>query len=379
MPSDSDIPVSTFSVTRTLPSGVTLQEAHEEWVDYTFYRGGGIPLAWSTARKGSQSKILHPIGVEEYLRECTVEKEKKIVQIYSMGKPSGLWKNTVVDGSHKGTVTFVKESDSSIVMNWTTTLAFKSLSSFWKKAVGDNMNELADNLVSYLSSPKILLTRTTHLPDVTVERAVAACRDFTMKSGGGLPLPKPWIRTPTAGDPHEEEGYLFDIIRFPTIMCERLTKVQVTDDTSGEIQYYASNPGFLSQYPALRHQATISFSKIAGRNDVLMVWKVHLRVRKDYTARVVRFATEFAINTLSRNTKVFLSSGQQQLEDVPLFRGAPAFLSVPRESFWGGVLTVKSSSGGGLKSWFQPWTWGRTEEWDDATHNEGAVWTEVTW
>ena len=329
---------------RTL-TGVSTTEAMEAWQRYTFERGGGVPGV--VVSEGS-SRLLLPLMARETLVESNQENEVR----YKLTELGPIWSLDIEPDSHVGKVHFEATGNDEVKMTWTTSFEAHRRRDLWQSVAETMIGLASDNLVSYLSTPR-LYTKTTILPG-SLDGISDKWVDFVFRNGGGLPLLPPLVL------PSKE--YVADILRIPPFLRET-----VVSQTDREIIYQVQNPGWLTCFPVHSHLGRVRLVPISD-DSVEMIWQVEVRPLRGGHAFVETF-TETIVSTISRNFKVHLSEPDATVSLYKPRGGGKSWAKVRKDSWLGGVLNAHLSDHRSTLeqtiSMLQPWTWGRTRDWDE--------------
>eukprot|EP00545_Synedropsis_sp_CCMP1620_P007716 CAMPEP_0119028092 /NCGR_PEP_ID=MMETSP1176-20130426/38314_1 /TAXON_ID=265551 /ORGANISM="Synedropsis recta cf, Strain CCMP1620" /LENGTH=218 /DNA_ID=CAMNT_0006984151 /DNA_START=1 /DNA_END=657 /DNA_ORIENTATION=+ len=207
---------------------------------------------------------------------------------------------------------------------------------------------------------------------------------FAWKEGSGLPLPIPPIQVGDARwlvPPFLKEQLLSAI----TINNDNNSSASKIQHCGAEVQYQVDNPSLFT-YQVHSHLGRIRF--FSDRNDnnnsgaVRMEWEIEVRPYRGWSAIVQNF-TGAVVSCYARNFKCHIQEGPDTMVALKPPRGgsdsAGVLLQIRKDSWVGGVLHThlkdqRSTVLSQTVALFQPWTWGRSEDYDG--EGEGEEWTD---
>ena len=368
-------PIS-VSIERQLPGLQSPQQAKDAWISYTFRKGGGLPGLIVVPEEGD-SRLLLPLGAREKLvepAETSTNSTTSSCQVqYVISEMGPIWQSELEENSHQGQVVFTP-NENGVQMQWSTSCTAKNRRDFWEAVAKFMVERASDNLVAYLATPRVYQRRTL-LTGTSPKQAMEEWVDFGIKAGGGLPFNPPLI-LPTRDD------HVADIIRVPPFLRESVLSATSTKDHC-EVVYQVMNPSIWTCFPVHSHLGRVKFSTLQADDSstaasdnttvVEMLWEVQVRPMHGWEFFVEGF-TDAIVSTLSRNLKVHLAEPGATVKLYQPRGGGDSWAQVPKDSWLGGVLTAhlsdQRSTWEQTLSLLQPWTWGRTQNWDQP--GEGA-------
>jgi hypothetical protein len=361
--------------TRKIP-GVSITQAYQGFLDFTWKKGGGLPVLLILDKDNPSKRNLFLLG-EEVLSKNTSSttthndddddksKEKnnnnnKIVQEYKLTKLGLVWKSEIEEGSHTGVVSFTSFEDeeegannnndgyrhsSSGGTEITWNVCFQTLNrkSLWQSITESSISDACDNLVCYLSEP-LLMTKRVSIrrqaqpqPQQLMNHKVLAKEwmEFIWRKGGGLPLPLPPI--PLRSDWN-------DRMIVPPFLIERIVEINETSDYT-DIIYTVVNPSIIT-YPVFTHLGRVRFQSLSSsssssgryqQNDYVdstddgvmrdkeedaetidMIWQVSIRPLNNFILKkFVMFFTETVVSVLARNFKRHIGDiGDDRMDEI---------------------------------------------------------------
>jgi len=300
--------------TRKIP-GVSINQAYQGFLDFTWKKGGGLPVVLLLDKDNPQKRNLFLLGEEVLSKNSTTthnnddddsnnnsnnnnnnsSKEKnnndEIVQEYKLTKLGPVWKSEIEEGSHTGVVTFTSfedeeeeekegannnndgyrhSSSGGTEITWNVSFQTLNRNSLWQSVTESSISDACDNLVCYLSEP-LLMTKRVSIrrrrqaqpqphpqPQQLLNHKVLATEwmEFIWRKGGGLPLPLPPI--PLRSDWN-------DRMIVPPFLIERIVEINETSDYT-DIIYTVVNPSIIT-YPVYTHLGRVRFqsSSLSGR------------------------------------------------------------------------------------------------------------------
>jgi len=306
----------------------------------------------------------------------------------------GLLSKEIVPNSHLGTVSFAKQttaidpndnssrssssSSSMITMTWNVTFETKepSRTFLWQFITEQIISHTCNNFQAVMAIPRVYQRTTllksqdvTMTPQLVMEKWIQFC----WKQGAGFPLPIPPVQT--------EGGNVRWII--PPFLKERLINTKTTTTGAGsnencELQYRVKNPGLFT-YQVHSHRGRVRFlSKSQDTNTIEMNWEIEIRPYHGWSFLVEAF-TGAVVSCYARNFKCHINEGPDVMVALKPPReggvGASEKLwQIRKDSWLGGVLDahLKDSRDTVAQTvaLFQPWTWGRTVDYDSVEERE---------
>ncbi|MGK3734172.1 MAG: hypothetical protein ACI90V_001009 [Bacillariaceae sp.] len=413
--------------TRKIP-GVSVTQAYQGFLDFTWKKGGGLPVLLILDKDNPSKRNLFLLGEEVLLNNTSStattthndddDKENnnynnnnnKIVQEYKLTKLGPIWKSEIEQGSHTGVVSFTsfeadeeeesnnnndgscrRHSSSSVGTEITWNVSFQTLNrkSLWQSVTESSISDACDNLICYLSEP-LLMTKRVSIRRRQLNHKILANEwmEFIWRKGGGLPLPLPPIQLRSDWN---------DRIIIPPFLIERIVEINETSDYT-DIIYTVVNPSIIT-YPVFTHLGRVRFqsslSSSSGRhhhrddstNDgvmrkkeedeeeaIDMIWQVNIRpLNNSILKKFAMVFTESIVSILARNFKRHIEDmGDDRTVKVYPPRGFMKengeLFQVRKDTWLGSVLYAHYRDNRSLadqtKDIFMPWRWGKMDEID---------------
>mmetsp|Transcript_20793 Transcript_20793/g.30737 ORF Transcript_20793/g.30737 Transcript_20793/m.30737 type:complete len:423 (+) Transcript_20793:49-1317(+) len=362
------------SITKNIPD-ISPNKAHETWLDFTWNRGGGLPILCIGNEK-EQTRTLLPLFAEEKLLEKTVSSVDEntiensgystVNQEYILTTLGPIWNSEIEKGSHLGRVSFSPYRNETLneigtVVKWDVAYTTLNRNSLWQSVTESSISDACDNLKAYLSKPILFTLKTVIQTDLSTDVISERWMDFIWRKGGGLPIPFPPL-------PLSKDGY--DRVVIPPFLRERVLQRMTTGDSS-DILYTVVNPSLISVYTHLgRVTFQQGYNPTGTGDNVEMVWQVNLRPMRGCES-FVKIFTRTVIAVLTRNFKVHIEdNGIDTMVGVYPPRGfmkeKGAIFQVRRSTWVGSVLHAHLGDDRQVieqtKDLFQPWKWGSTED-----------------
>ena len=361
--------------TRKIP-GVSITQAYQGFLDFTWKKGGGLPVILIVDKDNPSKRNLFLLGEEVLSKNSTTthnkdddddskekDKNNKIVQEYKLTKLGPVWKSEIEEGSHTGVVSFTSfedeeedgvnsnndgyrhSSSGGAEMTWNVSFHTLNRNSLWQSVTESSISDACDNLVCYLSEPLLMTKRVSIIcrrrqtqpqpqPQQLLNHKVLAKEwmEFIWRKGGGLPLPLPPI--PLRSDWN-------DRMIVPPFLIERIVEINETSSDYTDIIYTVVNPSIVT-YPVYTHLGRVRFqsSSLSGRyqqNDstdstgdsvmrdteedtetIDMIWQVSIRPLNNFILKkFVVFFTEIVVSVLARNFKRHIGDiGDDRLDEI---------------------------------------------------------------
>lgn len=350
------------SISKQIPL-LSPAEVKKSWLDYTWSKGGGIPLLIQISKKNRCKRSLIPLFAEETLLHDDKNKNDNYTSSlsYELSDLGPIWKSEIEKHSHLGTVSFLPDiDDGGTKLLWNVTFLTKQRQKLWQAVTEQSISQACNSLASHIADPikytQIMKLRrpvdNVNLPQTFFE--------FVWKQGGGLPLPLPPL-------PLDSNGY--DRLLIPPFLREKV--LSIGDDS---IVYSVRNPSFFTFYPVHSHIGRVRF--VQDEDDdgsVFMVWEVAIRPYYNCESYVKSF-TRGIVQTVGWNFKahveldgeefVIITGSKQQnySSSLPLWP-----LQVRRDS-WIGRVAHSNKEDNRPITWdklldiLQPWKWGRLSD-----------------
>jgi hypothetical protein len=239
---------------------------------------------------------------------------------------------------------------------------------------------------------------------------------FCWREGAGFPLPIPPIQAPSITSKHNNNSqerttrYIVPPFLKETLVSAKiLDSPETTNDNNpssshaAEIQYQVDNPSLFT-YQVHSHRGRVRFfleedhandkdtttTNTTDRKEkketvVTMKWEIEIRPYHGWSTAVETF-TGAVVSCYARNFKCHVQEGKDAMVAFKPPRGGTCTSStddllswqVRKDSWIGGVLDAHLKDQRGTAEQtiaiFQPWTWGRTNQYDDV--GEGEEWRE---
>ena len=349
-----------MQVTRILPN-VTTKEAKDAWIKHHWKKGGGLPIFIFQKDEGNR-RLIAPILMEEAL-DVPRNNGFSISMEYTVTKPGPFFQDVVV-GSHEGMIKFEPLSSGGCKMTWDVAFETKKFKSLFQQFTAFTVGIAATTVAESVEIPRTLTVETTLPGTNDPEEARREWLELCWSRGGGLPLFPPF----SFGEILEDGGGLArkSILRVPPLIIENVLSTK-TSSSMAEAFYEIGNPGWMA-FPFLvhTHLGRTRFLK-SSEGGVDLSWEMQIR-SYSFMAPIIETLSEMIITTIVRNLKVALSEPKALVEMKPPWdntdMGISSFGSVPKESWFGGVLDAHLSDRRSLEdqivSIFKPWTWGRS-------------------
>ncbi len=353
-------------VKKRIPN-VSPHEAFQGFIDFTWEKGGGLPVICTMDKDDPSERNLLLFGEETLMKsENSFESsDSSIVQQYKLTKLGLIWKTEIEPGSHLGTVSFSSfaESDGSSGTELTWDTSFKTIkrNSLWQAVTESSILDACDNLVAYLSEPLMFTLKLPIETELSHEELAKEWFDFVWRKGGGVPLTLPPFS-------FQKDGY--DRLLIPPFLKERIIEIKEGPEQT-EVYYTVVNPSLFTFFPVYTHLGRVTFQKRSSNNKekdagVELIWQASVRPQKGLTNFVVPFL-ETIISILTRNFKSHMMDREEEKNvEVFLPRGlrmekGPLF-QVRKETWLGSVLYEHRkdtrSTIDQTKDLFAPWRWG---------------------
>ncbi|OEU09943.1 hypothetical protein FRACYDRAFT_248195 [Fragilariopsis cylindrus CCMP1102] len=326
--------------TRKIP-GVSITQAYQGFLDFTWKKGGGLPVLLIVDKDNPSKRNLFLLGEE-------------------LGP---VWKSEIEEGSHTGVVSFTSfedeeeegvnsnndgyrhSSSGGAEMTWNVSFQTLNRNNLWQSVTESSISDACDNLVCYLSKPLLMTKRVSICrrrrqtqpqpqPQQLLNHKVLAKEwmGFIWRKGGGLPLPLPPI--PLRSDWN-------DRMIVPPFLIERIVEINETSSDYTDIIYTVVNPSIVT-YPVYTHLGRVRFqsSSLSGRyqqNDstdstgdsvmrdteedtetIEMIWQVSIRPLNNFILKkFVVFFTEIVVSVLARNFKRHIGDiGDDRMDEI---------------------------------------------------------------
>jgi len=339
----------------TFLPGVTSSTARRAWLEYTWTKGGGLPVVvvpivdgedenWDGGEEGEGSYVrkrrLLPLFAEEELVDGDGDGDAVVESSvgYRLTRLGPVWESEIVAGSHFASVSFSAATDgenggtAGTQMEWNVHYETIRNQNLWQTVTMQFVQDASLNLASYLAPP-IRLTVSTRIPAASSVIAAERWLEYVWWEGGGLPLPPP--------NPIKLDVDGIKRMIGPPFLIERLCSISIDpegveeetdgnddDGVRGDIErlkeavgnvekkspagvvnlcYTVDNPGLLT-YPVHTHFGEVRWGgedKGEEGDDVNMVWNVTVRPMNGF-GPFVRLFTETIITVLARNLKVHM-------------------------------------------------------------------------
>jgi hypothetical protein len=297
---------------RTL-SSVSPTEVVEAFKQYTWKRGGGLPVY--VVRKNEKERILVPLMATERLsiEDQNEDSQSQLSLTYHLLELGPIWRSEIVNGSHIARVTFEKDNTFDTILTWNVEFTTKRNHQLWKFITQQMVDQACNNLQSYCAKPILF----SHTVEICTEKNAAELIDqwidFVWKNGGGLPLPIPPIAL--TSDFHTR-------MIAPPFMIEQLKSIETKPGECSQVVYTVKNPSILT-YQVHSHIGRVYFKPIATNScGIEMLWEVNIRPMYGWES-LVKLFTSYIIMTLSNNfvTSIEQPDGPkaQTQVDRPLF------------------------------------------------------------
>ena len=185
---------SAIDVLITKPLAAPPAIARQAWLDYTWKRGGGLPIVVRTQDEGS-GRTVYPLLLKEVLSsDAAVESGQDVAEAIEYKVVSnGLLAGELVPGSHRATVAFLSQPDRTTMLDWRVTFSAKHRPWLWKAVTQQTVGGAAAGLAAYLRPQTARYRLTARLDGCTsASDALDAWSTLTWE-GGGLPLPPPLV------------------------------------------------------------------------------------------------------------------------------------------------------------------------------------------
>ena len=318
---------SAIDVRITMPLAAPPAIARQAWLDYTWKRGGGLPIVVRTQDEGS-GRTVYPLLLKEVLSsDAAVESGQDVAEAIEYKVVSnGLLAGELVPDSHRATVAFLSQPDRTTMLDWRVTFSAKHRPWLWKAVTQQTVGGAAAGLAAYLRPQTARYRLTARLDGCTsASDALDAWSTLTWE-GGGLPLPPPLVLSRDKLGPGTIE-----ILRLPHPLLRE--RVDLVDRERNVAEYRVVNPGPLT-LPVHMHRGRVSFAeggaagaapsssqrdnenddRVAEPAATTMTWEVTLRAY-DGTEAAVKAFIGLAIRTIARNIQARFSTAAQTLHD----------------------------------------------------------------
>lgn len=337
----------TVSVSTELPN-ISLQEAHQAWLEFTWKSGGGLPILVIPNNQDDSRRLL-PLFAKEELLQVTRE-EGCIVQQYTLTELGPIWKSEIEDKSHLGTVSF-QEMESGTRLQWNVIFTTMNRQDLWQSVTDSTIMDACQNLKAYLDEP-LLFQKTCKITTNSSAKDVAdKWFEFIWVNGGGLPIPA-----------FSLSKNKYDRVIVPPFLKESVVEI-TNDEEETDIIYKVQNPSIFT-YQVYTHIGRVRFE--SEEDGIKMTWEVNIRPYRGLESFVKGF-TEFVINALTRNFLVYIDdNGDDSMVDVYPPRGfmkdKGALFQVKRNTWIGSVLEQHMKDDKSVleqtRDLLMPWTWG---------------------
>ncbi|CAJ1945279.1 unnamed protein product [Cylindrotheca closterium] len=418
-------------IVKDISSGASPLEVSEAWMEHHWRRGGGLPIFVTTPpslelSSTEMKRTIYPIAMKEEIlsSESLVPEEKSSeddaaaasappIIIRYLVSEAGPFFADLVPGSHQGTVTISQENKMIWEVEFETTRLRALYQSVTEFTVG-----IAARTVQEACGPTRLLTLKAAIPShaatskespeiqskdapLSLVELRRELLDFFWARGGGLPLlpPIPY------GDILKDGGGMArsKLLRIPPAITESIVSTDSYTNDNGkqvaEIVYRLEEPGWLT-FPFLLHthlgriQLISPSGEDSESSSKQLHWQVEIRPYP-FASAVIEKLVDMTICTIVRNFLVHL---EEPGVTVPLMIPALETLSspghdsnhtmsisIPRASWWGGVIEKLNSTQGGQRQdtnlldrivrVVAPWTWGRMGNEDEGDDVVSYSWT----
>lgn len=365
-------------ITRRIPN-VRPIEAFQGFLDFTWKKGGGLPVFCIVDKETPLKRNLLLLGEEILLNSTHTHKDsdRNIVQEYKLTTLGPVWKSEIEAGSHLGVVSFSSFDEdklngcSGIEMTWNVSFSTLNRQSFWQLVTESSISDACDNLVAYVSEPILMTKRLSIQTQFSPEALAKEWLEFVWRGGGGLPLPLP---------PFALGGNGHDRIIVPPFLIERILEINETSEYT-DIIYTVVNPSLIT-YPVFTHLGRVRFQRSGdlrgsnsngGKEELEMIWQVSVRPLNNFLKTFVIVFTESVVNILARNFKSHMEeTGDDQIVKVFPPRGflkeRGHLFQVRKDTWLGSVLFEHLRDNRSMmdqtKDLFKPWRWGKRDEMD---------------
>ena len=399
-------------VERQLPALSTPEQARKEFLKFVWEHGGGLPILVLPRKTREetldlettlQRRKLFPILMEEELVLTTQSSDSASVsttpcQLQYQVTNGGLLSTEIVAGSHLGTVTFAPQQDTGIItLTWDVVFDTKEASRtfLWQFVTEQTITDSCNNFQMAMAVPR-LYQRTTMLSfdskslpaSTTPEKFMMdEWMQFCWREGSGFPLPLP----PIIPNGDEVRWIVPPFLKERLLSTNTRATVKGTNKLCSEILYQVDNPSIFT-YQVHSHRGRIRFLPVQDKNvientndadmkQVQMDWQIEVRPYHGFSNFVEAF-TGAVVSCYARNFKCHVQEGPDAMVDLKPPRGggndASSLLQIRKDSWLGGVLDAhlqdKRSTFDQTVALFQPWTWGRSTNYDG--EDEGEVWVD---
>lgn len=288
---------------RTL-SSVSPTEVLEAFQEYTWKKGGGLPV--HVIHNHEKERILVPLMATEELsiEDHNEGSQSQLSLSYQLRELGPIWRSEIVSDSHIAKVTFEKDNKDTI-LTWDVEFITKRNQKLWEFITQQMIDQACNNLQTYCAKPILF----SHKVEMHTDRNSVELSDqwfeFVWKNGGGLPLPIAPIAL--TSDYHTR-------MIAPPFLVEQINSIESKPGRCAQVVYTVKNPSIFT-YQVHSHIGRVYFRPIATNSSIEMLWEVNIRPMYGW-GMFMKLFTSFIITTLSNN---FVISVQEPDATVPVY------------------------------------------------------------